>query len=133
MSHVNKKQQDGGYYALKGYLYQFNKTIKKILESDDENKDIGFERDQDIDDEDSIIQIKYKEGSEFTNSSIKDPLIQLIQHYQQDNTKKFFLECYFKNKSNEKESIGIDKLNNILGSNSSSFSEDVKNGFISKF
>lgn len=133
MSHVNKKQQDGGYYALKGYLYQFNKTIKKILESDDENKKIGFEREQDIDDEDSIIQIKYKEGSKFSNSSIKKPIIQLIEHYQLDNAKNFILECYFQDKSNEIKSIDLNQLNNILRNDSSKFNDQIKTGFIAKF
>lgn len=128
-------QRDGGYYALKGYLYQFNKTIKKILESEDENKDIGFEREQDIDDEDSIIQIKYKEESKFYNSSIKKPIIQLIKHYQSDSKKSFFLYCYFKNKneSSERKSIDINQLNEILGEDSCKFEDKIKTDFVSKF
>lgn len=133
MNYPNKMQQDGGYYALKGYLYQFNKTIKQILESDDENKLIGFERDQDIDDEDNIIQVKYKEKSNYSDSSILPPLIQLIEHYKIDSSKNFFLECHFQNKSNQKESFDLNKLNQILGVKSSEFDYNLKSGFISKF
>ena len=32
---------DGGYFALRGYAYQFDKAILDILQSEDQNQSFG--------------------------------------------------------------------------------------------
>lgn len=57
---------DGAYYALKGYAYQFDKTILAILGETDPSRPVGFERIQDIDNGDYVLQIKFKETQDFS-------------------------------------------------------------------
>ena len=55
------KDEDGAYYAIKGFLYQFDYTILKILESSNENELIKIEQEQDLRYEDYFVQVKYYE------------------------------------------------------------------------
>ena len=58
------KEKDGGYYAIKGFLYQFDVTIQEILVNAE--KDVQFEQIQDINYDDYVIQIKHKETQEYS-------------------------------------------------------------------
>lgn len=133
-------EKDGGYYAIKGFLYQFDKTILEILSNP--NKQIFIEHIQDINYDDYVIQVKHKESANFTYSKIKAPVIQLLQIYKKDNTKKLCLHCYFKDKKPEKYIItAVDELDNILKykdkekneSINLEFSNELKHSFISNF
>jgi ABC-type tungstate transport system permease subunit len=81
---------DGGYYAIKGFAYQVDKAILEILSADDENADVNIEQIQDIDLNDSIIQVKYKETAKLTSSQVNKPISQLIEEFKVDNTKNIF-------------------------------------------
>lgn len=107
-------KDDGGYYAIKGFLYQFDKSILEILNLD-ENSPIYVERIQDINYEKYVIQVKHKESVNFSNSIIREPIIQLLDLYLSDNTQKFILYAYFKDKSpNKKKFSNIDELHDVL-------------------
>lgn len=67
-SPIKTIQEDGGYYAVKGFLYQYDKTIFEILKNPE--TEIKFELVQDINYEDYVIQIKHKETQDFYNSKI---------------------------------------------------------------
>ena len=41
-------QEEGGYYAIKGYLFQYDKSILELLSSNDDTR-VFIERIQDID------------------------------------------------------------------------------------
>lgn len=47
-------QEEGGYYAIKGFLYQYDKVILEIL-SRDEGVPVYIERIQDIDCENYVL------------------------------------------------------------------------------
>ncbi|WP_368240784.1 hypothetical protein [Clostridium paraputrificum] len=132
---------DGGYYAIKGFLYQFDKTMIELLNNEDKTE-IFVEKIQDINYDNYVIQVKHKETSTFSNSKIRDPIIQLLEVYKDDNSKKLCLYGYFKDKKSEKVTIKtIDDLHKILKYNDeaktnelrNSFSEEVKRGFIENF
>ena len=53
------KQDDGGHYAIKGFMYQFDKTLLEALAH--RHTTIRFENQQDIDYEDFVLQVKHKE------------------------------------------------------------------------
>lgn len=61
--------------AIKGYLYQFNKSILTILE--------GVIEDIDIHSPSSIttIQCKYHEDKKYQTSSIVTPILEMLCHY----------------------------------------------------
>ena len=121
---------DGGYYAIKGFEFQIDKNILEILGQSDLNKQINIEQKQDIDSAEFIMQIKYKEAAKFVPSAIKDPLIQLIEEYKKDNTKKYILYCHFADFNGYNENTSIET---ILGAKKSSYSKKQKTGFQSKF
>ncbi len=74
-------------YTIKGFLYQFNKTLLEILNSQDDGVITveGIVEDVDIKTLEGMtaIQCKYHETSDtFTPSIIFKPLLQMLLHYQ---------------------------------------------------
>ena len=71
--------------TIKGFLYQFNKSLFEILECD--NQDIvtveGMIEDIDIlnDDKITAIQCKYHESSSFSISNLMNPFLELFVEY----------------------------------------------------
>jgi hypothetical protein len=57
------EQVDGGYYAIKGFLYQFDTAMTMILSNPAVR--VGIERKQDIDYQDFVIQVKHKETQDY--------------------------------------------------------------------
>lgn len=129
-----KQDKDGGYYAIKGFIYQFDLTLKEILSNP--GTPINFENQQDIDYENYVIQVKHKETANFSLSKVKSAIIQLFQLSLIDGTKKFKLYSHFKDKdpgNNQRltEKVTLEQLDKILGENTYSF--DVKEKFIKNF
>ena len=87
---------DGGYYAIKGFEFQIDKTILELFKADDTTP-VCLEQIQDINTNDFVMQVKYKETQKYTPAKIKEPVIQLIDEYQKFPTKKYYLYCYFLN------------------------------------
>lgn len=78
-------ESDGGYYAIKGFLYQFDSTLMTILINP--KSDINFEQVQDIAYEDYVIQVKHKETQTYSESKVRKPIIQLMNLFQKNNQK----------------------------------------------
>jgi len=131
--------KDGGYYAIKGFAYQIDKTILEILNASDENKSINIEQIQDIDSEDFVIQVKYKETAKLTPSRVNGPISQLIEEFREDNTKKYTLFAYFKDLNgyesevNEDKHISKETLDKLLGNLKDNFTEQERIDFVNNF
>ena len=73
--------------TIKGYLYQFNKSILEILNADDEASITleGVIEDIDIQlpNATTTIQCKYHADSKFTMSSVAAPLLEMVCHYNE--------------------------------------------------
>lgn len=123
---------DGGYYAIKGFEFQIDKTILEILNSIN-NAPVCIEQIQDLNSDDFVMQIKYKETQNYSPSKIKEPVIQLINEYENDSHKKYYLYCYFNNAKEEKCILTGDELDKILGNKKDIFEKNVKDAFIDKF
>lgn len=121
---------DGGYYAIKGFEYQVDQTILNILEKTDESEYVSIEKIQDIDTSTYVIQVKYKETQVFYPSSIKKPVIQLIEEFKKAPDKEYYLYAHFKDKNGYDETIKIDS---ILGSYKNNYSTSDKTRFRAKF
>nr|WP_294490293.1 hypothetical protein [uncultured Anaerosporobacter sp.] len=107
-------EEDGGYYAIKGFLYQFDKGIIELL-SVGESQEIFIEHTQDINYQNYVLQIKHKETSKYSNSKIREPIIKLLEIYSNDTSKKFCLYAYFKDKAPAKISYStIEDLKKVL-------------------
>jgi hypothetical protein len=110
--------------TIKGFLYQFQKTIKAILESsyDDTITVEGIVEDVDVlhlDGSTTAIQCKYHESVEvFSTSLIYKPLLQMAENYSSnpaaDITYRLFV--HVKNQVHTPRSITEAELNSALSS-----------------
>jgi len=135
---MNKNNTDGGYFALKGFAFQIDKSILEIFKSE-ENKSISIEEIEDINTDDFVIQVKYREKAKFTPSTIKEPVIQLLEEFKKDKNKKYYLYAYFNNLNgyssfcDANKQISIDSLNTVLGVEKDAFDDNEKSSFIDNF
>ena len=123
---------DGGYYAIKGFEFQIDKTILELFKADDTTP-ICLEQIQDINTNDFVMQVKYKETKNYTPAKIKEPVIQLINEYQKFPTKEYYLYCYFNDVEDKMKNLTSIELDRILGNKKDDFSKSLKDGFVSNF
>ncbi len=123
---------DGGYYAIKGFEYQIDKTILEVFKANN-NTPICLEQIQDINTNDFVTQVKYKETQKYTPTKIKEPVIELINEYQKFPTKRYYLCCYFNDVNEEKRNLTSSELDKILGNKKSNFANPLKDGFLLNF
>ncbi|ADC50042.1 hypothetical protein BpOF4_09935 [Alkalihalophilus pseudofirmus OF4] len=128
---VKEQDEDGGYYAIKGFLYQFDTTIIEILNNPD--TDVSFEDIQDINYEQFVVQVKHKETQSYTPGKIKTPIIQLLHLFKEDTNKNYRLYCYFKNISPTEKKLTLIELDGILGNKKNEFEKELKEKFIGSF
>jgi hypothetical protein len=107
---------DGGHYAIKGFLYQFDKTIEEILSNP--RKVVHFEQSQDIDYEDHCIQVKIKGSQNFAPSKIRKAVLGLIQTFDPNKPRNLRLYCHFRDKLPGVSQPLPDELRTILGGGS---------------
>lgn len=124
---------DGGYYAIKGFEYQIDKTLIEVLTARDHESVICLEQIQDINTDDFVMQVKYKESAKLIPSVIRNPIVQLISEYNSVPTKNYILYCYFGDTNGYSETVDIDFLNEILGSEGKKFDTPTKEQFLTKF
>jgi len=98
--------------TIKGYLYQFDYSIKQILELESKADTILIEGIEDIDinttTETMAIQCKYYEKTEYNHSVIAKPIRLMLSHYKKlkDNSKPFLnYMIYGKYKSGQEKLI----------------------------
>lgn len=122
---------NGGYYAIKGFLYQFDKSLIEILKNPGEK--IGIEKIQDINIHNYAIQVKHKETQNYSPSKIKNAVIQLLELFKIDKSQKFCLYCYFKDKSPQIFKPNLTEFNKILGDKKDEYLDYLKKEFIQNF
>lgn len=99
--------------TILGYLYQFDFSINKILDSQ-ENDEIELEGLEDIDitqdNETNLYQCKYYSGTEYNHSVIKPAITSMFNHFQKNKNKnyKYYLYGHFKS--------GVEKYYNHIDS-----------------
>lgn len=76
--------------TIKGYFYQFDFTIKKLLKLNNETDCVAIERIEDVDiktaSEEIAIQCKYYSKTEYNHSVIANPIRLMLSHFI--NTKR---------------------------------------------
>ena len=110
---MSSNTDQGGYYAIKGFAYQIDKALIEILDADD-SQSISVENIQDIDSDNFVIQVKYRETQDYGHSKIREPVLQLIEEFEKNPDKKYILYCHFNNKIPSSIHLDIDELNKIL-------------------
>lgn len=122
---------NGGYYAIKGFLYQFDKALIEILRNP--SKKVGIEKREDINIQDYVIQVKHKETQNYSPSKIKNPVIQLLNLFKNDKSQNFCLYCYFRDKQPSNYKLSLSVLDNILGNKKDDYLSFLKKDFIANF
>lgn len=92
--------------TIKGYFYQFDYTIKQILEQQDVDNEIIIEGVEDVDiktaDEVTAIQCKYYEKTEYNHSVIAEPIRLMLKDFKKrkdlgEETVKYKLYGHYNN------------------------------------
>jgi len=125
--------QDGGYIALRGFRYQFDKTILTIFS---QSADVKLEQLQDLGYDDYLVQVKYHDTNYNAGQQKvrkKDPILQLIGEYQKDRTKKYVLFIYLKGVTALKQTLDVAALDDILGSAAAAIDRKDREGFCKQF
>lgn len=131
--------EEGGYYAIKGFEYQIDKAILEVLTTSDDHEKINIERIQDINTDDFVMQVKYKERKKFTPSIIKDPVIKLLDEFKICENVDYILYAFFKDLNGyedftgEENKITVESLDRILGNRKDEYLLDTKIKFCTRF
>ena len=124
---------DGAYIALKGYKFQFDRTILEIFNNS--TRKIEIEQLQDYGFDDYLVQVKYH-NTDYTpaqqKQKIKKPLVLLFDQFLKNKSKKFVLFIYLKGVSPAYKILNIKELDSILGK-INKFSNTEKKDFIKNF
>lgn len=124
-------ETDGGYFAIKGFLYQFDKSLLEVIQN--QEKQVEIETIQDISFDVYVLQVKLKEAKDYFDSSVRKPIKQLIEIYIKEPNRKLILYCHFRNKSPEKKQLNEAELNSILGKDENLYTSDTKQKFVQNF
>lgn len=105
--------------TIRGYLYQFNKSIYEVLQSNDDDEITleGVIEDIDIQSPTSTttIQCKYHEDKKYQISSVATPILEMLCHYCECNvlgkSVTYVLYAYF---ADNTESVSMDAFSDFL-------------------
>lgn len=91
---------DGGHHAIKGFAYQFDKSILEILNNP--SAEVVMEHVQDLQVNSTYVQIKHLDASNYYPSNITRAVISILQDAWQQREltpdASYILYCYFKDK-----------------------------------
>ncbi len=108
--------------TIRGYIYQFDATILKILNAD-RNASVVIEGVEDFDvlnfDSSEYCQCKYYSSKKFTPKAIRDALLPMLKNHKQKKQTnqsqiKYQLYGYFKEAQPEKRSLTLQELKESL-------------------
>ena len=119
-------------HTIKGYLYQFDKTLIEVI-TNPQSK-IAFENTQDIDYDDYVLQVKHKEAQEYSHSKIRKPVENLMELFHHDRTKKLCLYCHFKNSVPGDWNLSLTELDSIISAETKrNYPDLLREQFLSSF
>jgi hypothetical protein len=125
---------DGAYVALRGYKYQFDKTILEIFINP--TLDVKIEQIQDYSYDDYEVQVKYHNtdyDAAAQKAKTKKPILQLIENYIVDPKKRYVLYIYLKGVTPSKKTFKtVADLEIIIGKKTG-YSAAVLTGFVKTF
>ncbi|MBE9467078.1 MAG: hypothetical protein IMY72_02010 [Bacteroidetes bacterium] len=131
------KKEDGGYYAVKGFVYQFDYTILEIFNQLDNNTIVKIEQEQDLSYENYIVQVKYYETKYNTSQQkqkVKDATIKLLIDFRANQNNEYCLYIHLNGKNREvKKYSTIADFDKFLGKNANMYADILKEKFIEKY
>ncbi|MHC4752386.1 MAG: hypothetical protein ACYTFW_21240 [Planctomycetota bacterium] len=124
-------REEGGSNAIKGFLFQFDRTILEIV--DNPRKVIRVEQSEDIEREKYYIQVKNRESARYYPSHIRRATSQLFNLFLEDEEREFCLCCHFKDKTPCQWRPSVDEIRTILGKTHGKQTEEKVESFSSHF
>jgi hypothetical protein len=124
---------DGGYVAIKGFCYQFDKTIIEIFS---QSSDVQVEQLQDLGFDDYLIQVKHHDtnyNDSQQKAKKKKPILALIEQFQNNPSRNYVLYIYLKGIPPCKNTLHLKELDNILGKDVASIDKKIREAFIKNF
>lgn len=122
---------DGGYYAIKGFLYQFDCALIEMLKNPTVN--VAFENRQDIDYDDYVLQIKHKETQRFEPAKVRKAVAQLLSLFAASPSLTFVLYCYFSDRPASDWRPTLTELDQILGTHAKQHDDKIRRAFLKSF
>lgn len=118
--------------TIRGYIYQFDKTILCVFDSKNERDKISIERYQDLDSAKYCIQVKNYESKKikYSRSKITKAVKSIFTDFINNKNRNYELFCHFEDKPVGEEQLTITELTAILGN---SVSKNDINDFSKKF
>ncbi|WP_316826828.1 hypothetical protein [Pedobacter miscanthi] len=109
--------------TIKGYYYQFDTSILKLLMLGDDSDHIVVEGIEDIDihtaDETTAVQCKYLSKPSFINSAVREPIMLMLDHFRlkafTSAQFNYVLYAHFENEvGGQEKAISLNQLKDIL-------------------
>ncbi|WP_438965096.1 DUF4297 family anti-phage-associated protein [Flavobacterium sp.] len=108
--------------TIKGYYYQFDTSILRLLDLPSNTDTVTIEGIEDIDiniaTETTAIQCKYLSKPRFINSAVREPITLMLEHFVNpatSNNYNYVLYAHFENETSGNEpTIDLNKLKEIL-------------------
>ena len=123
---AGKKGTDGGYYAILGFEYQFDATLLKAFEK---NQEVHLENLEDFSTIEGIFQVKYRGKSKFSLPSVKKTIKELIKVH----LKTQLPICLYAHFSDRDEQVWQPELSDLLRLFRSDYTEEEIKKFHSAF
>ena len=120
--------------TIKGFLFQFEKTLNELLFAQNEDDIITVEGIEDIDINVlglmNYLQCKYHETQDaYCKSIIEKPIVQMLNHWISTNQEapiKYKLYCYFPNEEKREEVLSEEDVKCFLNKNTPDKLEKLK-------
>ena len=116
--------------AIKGYEYQFDRTILEILAAD-ENVTVHIEGIEDVDlvgaNESQAIQVKYYEAQRYASpKSLRDPIKLMLDHFKTGARWSYVLHVHFGRTGDLPTHFSLEQLKNCLTKHDQKTDEDIE-------
>ncbi len=93
---ITRKKVDGGVIALRGFVYQFDRTIQEVINRP--NESVEVEHIEDLNGVDWCIQVK-NHSSKYKPSTLKKAIKSLWQAHRVNPQLKLRIHCHFADKT----------------------------------
>ena len=122
---------DGGHDAIKGFAYQFDKTLLEIFRSPRER--LQIEGAQDLSGEHYHMQIKNRSGK-FYLSVIGKAVRKMFAQFTINRSPSYILHCHFADQApGTCRSLNAEELDNLLAGQFDKVDEELKLQFLKSF
>lgn len=105
-------------HSIKGFYYQFDTTIQKILQQNNPDKYVTVEGIEDIDIHNDLYQVKYYENTNGTDSVLRKHIQAMLKHYKSNidsgSQYDYILYAYYMNHSTINKKFDLARVKKIM-------------------